>query len=302
MTFSLPETAAAFETVCKIFDAIYPGFNELAIRRGFVDIENAYYGRYPGLLECDTPYHDLRHALESAVLMARMLDGYQIARAVDTVCLNVDVGCLGLLLALYHDIGFLRRDTESHMQGAHLARVHEQRSVDFMQDYLAHSEFARYAEKSRLIHVTDLSRPVADVLAGLSAEFTLIARMLGTADLLGQIAGRNYLENCRDYLFQEFVTAGLDRVSSPNGDVVVLYETSEELLRKTPIFYEHVVHNRLEIDFGKVYGYLTFHFGGDDPYTQGLQRNLAFLDELIASNDFSRMHRIPMPLIPKKRI
>lgn len=301
-TFSLPETAAAFEIVCKIFDAIYPGFNEVAIRRGFIDIENAFYGRYPGLLECDTPYHDLRHALDSAVLMARMLDGYQISRAVDAVHLDMDAGCLGLLLALFHDIGFLRRDTELHMQGAHLARIHEQRSVDFMQDYLAHSEFARYAEKSRLIHVTDLSKPVADTLAGLSAEFLVIAQMLGTSDLLGQISGRNYLENCRDYLFQEFVIAGLNRVSSANGGVVVLYETSEDLLRQTPVFYERVVHNRLEIDFGRVYCCLTFHFGGDDPYTLGLLRNLAFLNELIASNDFSRMHRIPMPLIPKKRI
>ncbi|MEJ1958427.1 MAG: hypothetical protein WDM70_02340 [Nitrosomonadales bacterium] len=40
------------------------------------DLVKAYRGDYPGLLRCDTLYHDLRHALETGLTTARLLDGY----------------------------------------------------------------------------------------------------------------------------------------------------------------------------------------------------------------------------------
>ncbi len=287
------------DAVCKILDRCYPNFDPSFVRKGFADIEDAFFGRFPGLLACDTPYHDLRHSLDTALVMARMVDGFELAHGADEPALGVSEGCLAVLLALYHDIGFLRKETESDICGSSLAHDHEQRSVDFMRTYLAKSPFPEFASQAQLIHATNFAVPISQTLSGLPQQLLVIGQMLGTADLLSQMSGRYYLENCRDYLFQEFAAAAADPSESPTGEEVIVYPTPEDLLRKTPIFYEQVVRLRLEEDFSHMYRYLAPHFGGVDPHMQGMQRNLAFLNDLIARNDFSLLHRMSKPLMPE---
>lgn len=297
-TVNLADPAAVADAVCGILGQRYGRFDETTLRRGFSDIKDAFWGRYPGLLPCDTPYHDLRHSLGTALLMARMVDGYQSIHAASTPDLGADEAVLAVLLALYHDIGFLRRQHETDICGACLILEHEQRSVDFMVDYLAQGALARFSSQAWLIQATNFAKPIAETLAGLSGTDYLIGQMLGTADLVSQLSGRYYLERCRYYLYQEFVAAGMDRTLAPNGETLVLYASAEDLLRKTPDFYEHLVKKRLDQDFDRVYRYIAPHFGGDDPYTRGLERNLSFLRTLIENNDFSRLRRKPVPLIP----
>jgi hypothetical protein len=286
------------DAVCKILNRCYPDFDQSPVRKGFGDIEDAFFGRYAGLLACDTPYHDLRHSLDTALVMARMVDGYELAHGSDSPALGVTEGCLAVLLALYHDIGFLRKDTESGICGASLAHEHEQRSVDFMRNYLAHGPFSALANQAQLIHATNFAKPIAQTLSGLPNQLFIIGQMLGTADLVSQMSGRHYLENCRDYLFQEFTATGADRTVSPTGETVILYASPEDLLRKTPVFYDRVVRIRLEEDFSQIYRYLAPHFGGVDPHVQGMHRNLAFLNDLISRNDFSSLHRDSRPQMP----
>ena len=156
----------------------------------------------------------------------------------------------------------------------------------------------RYAELAELIHATNLAKCTCEILDGLSPLLVDLGKMLGTSDLVSQIAGRYYLERCRYFLFKEFVAAGADRTISPSGDVVILYPTPEDLLRKTPGFYEHLVRPRLDGEFSQAYRYIAAHFGGDDPYARSIQRNLDFLRGLIERNDFSRLARKPVPLMP----
>jgi hypothetical protein len=286
------------DAVCEILGRCYPNFNQTFMRKGFRDIEDAFFGRYDGLLACDTPYHDLRHSLDTALVMARMVDGFELAHGNDEPALGVSEGCLAVLLALYHDIGFLRKETEFDICGASLVHEHEQRSVDFMRSYLADSTFSEFANQAELIHATNFAKPIAQTLSGLPHQLFVIGQMLGTADLLSQMSGRHYLENCRDYLFQEFIAAGADRTVSPTGESIIVYATPEDLLRKTPAFYDRVVRVRLEEDFSRMYRYLAPHFGGVDPHIQGMHRNLAFLNNLIARNDFSLLHRESKPEMP----
>lgn len=297
------DSASSFaDAVTKILSRRYPNFDPAPIEKGFKDIEDAFFGRYADLLACDTPYHDLRHSLDTALLMARMVDGFEITNAGEKPALGVTEASLAVLLALYHDIGFLRKSSESGIQGASLIHDHEQRSVDFMQEYLSQGPFAHLANYAKLIQSTNFSKPIADTLHGLPQQFFTIGQMIGTADLLSQMSGRQYLENCRDFLFQEFRIAGVDRTVSNSGEIVILYASPEDLLRKTPVFYEHVVRIRLEEDFSKVYRHLASHFGGVDPHIQGMQRNLAFLKELIARDDFSSLHRDSIPQMPKASV
>ena len=195
--------------------------------------------------------------------------------------------------------GFIRKLAEAGTKGACLIREHEQRSVDFMRSYLASGPLAEYAPLAELIHTTNFARCACETLAGLGPQLVDLGRMLGTSDLISQISGRFYLERCHHFLFQEFVDAGADRTVSPTGETVILYATPEDLLRKTPGFYEHLVKPRLENEFQSAHAYIGDHFGGDDPYQRAMQRNLDFLREMIASNDFSRMRRKPVPLMPE---
>lgn len=297
-TVNMANPGAVADAICTILARRYEDFDEVILRDGFLDLEDIFWGRQAGLLPCDTPYHDLRHSMSTALAMVRLVDGYEAVHGGKDHALGVELATLGVLLALFHDVGFIRRLSEAGINGACLVREHEQRGVDFMHVYLAAGPLARYEELAELIHATNLARCTCDTLAGLSPQLVDLGKMLGTSDLISQIAGRYYLERCRFFLFREFVAAGVDRTTSPDGETVILYPTPEDLLRKTPGFYEHLVRPRLDDDFGKTYRYVAAHFGGDDPYALSMQRNFDFLRGLIERNDFSRLQRKPVPLMP----
>jgi len=295
-TVNLCDSNAVASAVCAIGERRYPDFDERPIRQGFADMEHACAGNFPGLLACDTPYHDLCHFFDAALLMARLIDGYEMRETTDEP-LRAEQFSVAILLALFHDVGLLRRENEGHLQGAQLMRDEELRSVEFMRGYLQHGVLASYCEQAALILVTDITRPASESLHGLPENLVPIGQMLGTADLLSQLSGRYYLENCRDALYSELVTAGSDQTVSANGKVQVLFESPHDLLRKTPAFYQNIVKQRLDHDFSEIYRHLTSHFGGDDPYMRGVHRNLAYLDQLISSNDFSGLRRSRHPVV-----
>lgn len=299
-TVNMSSAEAVADEVCRILARRYQDFAEAPMRQCFVDIQNAYAGDYPGLLVCDMPYHDLCHALSTALLMARMVDGYEASHGDDLPGLGCDKGCMAVVLALFHDIGFLRRDTEAHMNGACLDQDHEQRSVDFVQTYLSNGVFAEYAVQAGLIHATNFHLPIAECLSGQPPDMFILGQMLGTADLVSQVGDRYYLERCRDFLFEEFTVAGNDRRIAADGTLTVFYATPEDLLRKTPEFFEHVVKRRLDTELGRVDRFIAPHFGGDDPYARGIARNMSHLRHLIQCDDFSRLQRQPPSLLPLK--
>ena len=297
-TINLSQPQAVADAVCAILSRRCAGFDTALLRQGFTDLEDAFWGRYPGLLPCDTPYHDLRHSLSTTLLMARLVDGYQASHQAEGLGLGRDECALAVLLALFHDIGFLRRADEAHLNGASLIREHEQRGVEFMRTYLSQGPLAHFAEQAGLIQATNVALSITDTLRGLPRQLLAIGQLLGTADMVSQMAGRNYLERCHQFLFKEFVAAGADRTVSPSGEITVLYATADDLLRQTPIFYAHLVRRRLDEDFARAYRYIAPHFGGDDPYGRAMERNLSHLRELIRRNDFSSLRRKPVPLMP----
>lgn len=297
-TVNMVSPGAVADAICTVLARRYADFDEIIVRDGFIDLEDIFWGRYPGFLPCDTPYHDLRHSMSTALAMMRMVDGYEAVHGRDGPALGAELATLGVLLALFHDVGFIRRLSEAGINGACLIREHEQRSVDFMRVYLAEGPLVRYAGLAELIHTTNFAKCACEIFEGLTPQLVELGKMLGTSDLISQISGRYYLERCQHFLFPEFVAAGADRMVSPTGETVILYATPEDLLRKTPGFYEHLVKPRIEGEFGHAYRYIAAHFGGDDPYARAMQRNLDFLRDMIERNDFSGLHRNPMPLMP----
>lgn len=266
-----------------------PDYGRPLLEQAISDVAKAFRGEYPGLLRCDTLYHDLRHALDSGLSMARLLDGQAASTSPEMPeFIDAEHALLGVLLALYHDIGLLRRSDEAHLQGAQLTPIHEARGVEFMRDYLSRTALARLAEKAELIMVTRL---IWHMPADITSLDRAVSCLLGTADIMSQLADRCYLEKCRDFLFVEFSAIGL--AGSPG----LPYPDPETLLKNTPGFYTGLLRERIHSEYADADRYMKIHFGGVCPYETAIKRNFAFLEGLLANSDLSRLQRLPQRVI-----
>jgi len=299
-TVRLDRASSVSDAVEVLLLAKFP-FDELPLhflRRCFDDVEAAFSGTYRGYLHCDTPYHDLRHSLDTALLMTRMIDGYQQIHEKKTSRLTSIEATLAVILALFHDIGFLRRCDEHLLQGAQLMSDHENRSVAFIRQYLVGTPLESYVDSAELIHATNFAYSTADVLNGHPLQQAAIAKMLGSADLISQLSDRCYLERCRDFLYQEFVLSGADRTRDDNGHETVIYRDGIELLSKTLGFYDHLAKQRLEQDFSGISSLLDLHFKGLNPYHASINANMDYLRELISNDRLTEgLRRHPEPVI-----
>ena len=286
----LEDSAAVEMAVCAILDRRYAGSYDLALlRSAMADVSRAYRGEYPGLLRCDTLYHDLRHSLETALTVARLLDGHAISHPPGSPAgIDADHALLTILLALFHDIGLLRRDAEADLWGPALTPIHEERGVEFMQAYLASTALSPFVGDARLIMATKLVFEMPDTW---TTRDRLLASLIATADLVSQISDRCYLEKCRDFLFLEFSAFGL--AGTPDS----AYPDSHTLPQKTPAFVEGFLHNRLDREFQGVRRYLRAHMAGADPWEDAMQRNLGYLKALLESGNTDRLRREPKPYI-----
>lgn len=274
----------------------FEGWDAQTVRAAFAHVADAYAGRVPGILPCDTPYHDLRHILETATATARLIDGWErMNGATDSI--GAPLAAVSLVLALMHDIGLLRESHEAHLTGAALTVGHEKRGARFARRWLAGTALAAHADLADLIEATRLGCAVESVTD--DPKLMLLARLVATADIMVQLADRDYLEKCRDFLYVEFVAAGWARgPDGSNPDAV--YASPEDLLAKTPAFARTQVLDRLDGTLGGVNKYFEVHFGGPDPYMAAIRRNLEYLDRLVADGDFSRLRRTPMAVWPER--
>ena len=126
--------------------------------------------------------------------------------------------------------------------------------------------------------------------------------MVGTADLIGQMSDRLYLEKCREFLYREFVWGQLARETLPDGREVVHYASAEDLVIKTPDFYEQVARERIENKFGAVHRYAEAHFEGANLYQSEIDRNMGFLREVVAAADLKRLRRYCYSLSLRPRL
>lgn len=300
-TVNLEDSRAVADACVTVLAARYgaPAIDARLLAAAFENVRRAYWGLDPDYLPCDTPYHDLRHAFDTALLTARLLDGYEAAHAhAGRPGLGPAVATLAVLLGLMHDTGFLRRVDEPPGPGARLLADHEARSVLFAQRYLAQTPHAAWADRAVLIESTSFGRDPDAAARGHPPPYLTVAQILGTADLLAQLADRDYLEKCYHHLYAEFVVAGLARPPDQPADRDYAYDSPADLLRSTPAFIAQVVRPRLDHDFARCHAYLASHFGGNDPYMASIASNLQHLDAMIARDDFSRLRRRPRPVLP----
>jgi hypothetical protein len=193
---------------------------------------------------------------------------------------------MGIVAALYHDIGYLRHINDSrHKHGAEYTKTHVTRGARFLANYLPTLGKEAWVPRMRiLLHYTGYEK----VVRMKNEHDHMLGCLLGTGDLIAQMSDRSYLERCRDSLYTEFRIGNVPAPKSLTGQP---FESPAELLNQTPGFMRMTVDSRLNKLFGAVYKYAEQFFGGENPYMTGLEKNCTFLEKLLEEQKLHYLRR-----------
>ena len=278
--------------VMRVYRGLYNGTPSGAIERAFADVGRLYVGKHPEYLPCDTEYHDIQHVLDVTLAMARLMDGYERSRngspALPAACFS-----LGVVTALFHDFGYLRkRGDRRHRYGAEYTLTHVTRGSKHLRSYLPRIGLKRYANAgATIVHYTGYERP-AETIPLNDTLLRRVGHMLGTADIIAQMADRCYLEKCRDRLYPEFVLGGLASKKLSGGRAQVIFSSGEDLVRKTPGFYMNAV-KRLDLQLARAYEYAERHFKGQNLYLEEMQKNVRYARAVADAPSRQTLRRAP---------
>jgi hypothetical protein len=288
------DPAAVNDEVRRVFVELYPDTSTALMSRAFADCARLYRGGYPGYRGCDTAYHNLQHVLDVTLAMARLMDGYERGRQ-RLEAIGARLFGFGIVTALFHDIGYLRhRNDTRHRNGAEYTLRHVSRGARFLEQYMRDIGMPELAQVAgRVIHFTGYEIPVQRIAVP-SLVFRLIGNMLGTADIVAQMADRCYLEKCRDRLYPEFVEGGLASAGAAERKPTALFISAEDLLRKTPSFYRTAI-TRLTDNLGAAYHYVKTPFAGHNPYLDEVAKNIRYAERVAMKGDLGLLRRVPPP-------
>ncbi len=265
---------SVIEEVKALTFAMLRKFDFEPIDEAFRDIIRLFSGTYPGYRGCNTMYHDLKHTIDTVIAMARLMHGAQVKG----VFLDGSSITLGLISALMHDAGYIQDAGDKNGTGAKYTIVHISRSIEFMRQYFIEKGYSRedFRKCRNALLCTGLNAEVARIRFE-SKENRLIGEMLGSADLLGQMADRTYLEKL-PFLFLEFKEAS-----------VLGYSDELDFLKKTFPFYR-ATKKRFENELGGVNMYMRDHFKarwdiGNDLYLDTIEKQMAYLGAVLERSD-----------------
>ena len=282
---------AVSSAVGELLTALYPGADLAPVQSAFEVFRQLYAGTLRGYAGCDTWYHDAQHSLDCALAFARLLQGHERSAGADER-LGARRGVLGVIAALFHDAGYIRRDGDSARNGAEFTFTHVMRSAEFLGDFLPQAGFDRETAMTRqLVHFTGYELAL-DAIEVRDDKDRRLGFLLGTADVMAQTADRCYLEKCRDYLFREFTYCGIAGPTRP-GAPATSYQTPEQLLKGTPDFNRKMWAERLDGYFGGVHRYMAAHFQGPDLYTENIREHLARVQTLAEQDALDQLRLKP---------
>jgi CBS domain-containing protein len=250
---------------------MFPAADPTPVRRMFRIARDCFEGRYPGYQAVDAQYHDLEHTLQGTLCLARLLHGRQRAGAVPAVTAHLFE--LGLLAILTHDTGYLKEVGDVEGTGAKYTLTHVTRSAEFARKLMLREGYDAAATEvvGQMIRCTGVNAGLSEIPFASTAE-RIVGYALGTADLLGQMAARDYVDKL-PVLYEEFAEA--NRFESRTAGIVTSFGTATELMRKTPIFWTTYVCPKLADEFGGLVHFLNDPYpDGRNPYLDAIEANL----------------------------
>lgn len=255
----------------EIVRRISPVYDFSLARTAFDDVIRLFRGEYPGYCAIKTLYHDLPHTLDVLLCATRLMHGVHVSGNP----LDDNEITLVLVAMLMHDIGYAQLQGEETGTGAQYTQGHVRRGIVFMQRYCAERGFSPdiAAQLEPVILVTD---PVLDFseIDFPGERIRLLAQIVGTADLVGQMADRCYLEKLL-FLYMEFKEAHFGN-----------YQNIYDMFRQTRSFLENMRKKKLDVAFDGIYARLASHFKDcfgveNNFYMESIDKNVAYLSEII---------------------
>ena len=281
-TVDVTEPGDVAAAVRRILEARYALFDFTPVDTLVADLSRLYRGDYPGFSACDIGYHNLQHVLDVTLAMSRLVDGHDWIEA-DGARLGPELALAGIAAALFHDSGYIRRARDTrHKNGAAYTRVHVSRSARFLEEYLPGAGMSQLAGVcTRIVHFTGYELTPSEIVVANPQERRL-GELLGTADLIAQMADVDYARKCREHLFEEFRVGGLAGEHASQYPGATVFRSPEHLLESTPAFIRNAIDSRLEGQFGGVYRYAAEHFDGEDLYMNAILHNCRTLEAELA--------------------
>jgi len=265
------DSTIVLNEIKQIVTLMVEGYDPSNLEMVYGDVVTLFKGEFPGYQASNTKYHDLEHTNSVALAAARLIHGCTLAG----MTFEIDKILLGVYAALFHDVGLIQTQDDKIGSGAKYTVGHEKRSIVFMRKYLSQKGFPeqQIEDCSHLIMCTILNLPPKEIPFR-SSDIETLGKIVGTADLMAQIADRYYLEKLL-LLFQEFQEAGV-----PD------FATELDLLKKTRGFYKNVANQRLVHDFSGISTNMTAHFKQrwgveKDLYSESIQKNIDYLKVLL---------------------
>lgn len=260
---------AQMKTVIHLF---IREFDFTCIQKVFIDILRLFHGEYPGYRACNTRYHNLKHTTDALMAMVRLIHGAWLS-GIRFRKTNIS---LSIITTLMHDTGYIQKREENQGTGGQYTLVHVQRSVDFMKSYFARNGYSSqsFNQCAAMLNCTGFHTRTGDIVFP-DQETELLGKMLGTADLTGQIADRDYIRKL-PFLYKEFEEAGID-----------VYHSEEDLMEKTVDFFQ-TTRERLSLELDSADRFFRPHFRehyGIDKnlYAVDMENNLQHLKYLLES-------------------
>jgi hypothetical protein len=293
-TVQVSSTSAVQAAVEALVRSTWNDAPLIELTSAFEHFEQVFTGKFPGYFGVDTVYHDRQHTLDITLALARLMVGYE-RQAASADRFGGERAVAGLIIALFHDVGYLRRvgEDEASRNGAEFTRTHVTRGARFLAEYLPNTGLASWVPvATQIVHFTGYEVPFAQIDVSDARDIKL-GHLIGTADMIAQMSDRCYLEKCRDRLYAEFVLGGVALPLAANGGRQVKYASGLDLLRQTPEFVAEVRVKRLDGEFGGAYHYVEALYGGRNPYVEAIDRNVEYLRQILRSENWRLLRRNP---------
>ncbi len=270
--------------IIQTFHEAYPNDNSFYIPRLLGDVNNMFAGKFENLQPIDIHYHDLEHTLQAALCLTRIIVSRQLTEA--SYDISAEEFKLALVAVTFHDSGYLKSISDREGTGAKYIRIHEQRSCQNVARYLQRFDW----DAGRIESVQNMIRCTGLYADTLSVKFRKpIDRLLGqavcTADYIGQMSDQHYVGKLY-HLYEEFEES--DKyygVSQKERS----YSSFQDILLKTPHFWENVVQPKLYIECGNMFKYLR-RVDGSNPYFDAIEENINEIRNIIQNPELISKH------------
>ncbi len=280
---------AVHSEVLHILNLINTEFETAAVSRIFSYTIDLYEGHLHQYRACNTHYHNLHHITDTYLAMARLLHGARLSGE-DFSGHEIFLGLTG---ALMHDSGMIQESCDMEGTGAKYTQEHVKLSMDFVTKQAAalHLNHQEIADLRDMILATDLMADITAINFS-SGKIELLGKILGTADLIAQMADRTYLEKLL-FLYHEFREAEMGN-----------FRNEVDFLQQTLNFFE-LSAKRFKDTLDNTSRFMVPHFKArwgidENLYILSLENQRTFLEEILADKNISVYRELKRSKIVEK--